>query len=283
MENTPTLSRGQVPRALNSFVVASGSWGAWGQASGLGTAAFTGFALHLGADDSFIAFFTSAAYFLAMTQLLAPMLSAKVNDKKHFVVGAGCTEILFRGLPLVIPFLVPEAYRLPALGGMVCLSLFCGYLISPFYSTWIANAVPENTRARFSSRQTIVSTVVAMIAGFAIGQFLDLFPVTGKEIGFVWVFAAGTVFGLIGYLNLLRAPFPQESAATDEHGARLRDLIQPFHDANFRRAALFYGLWTFGIGLAGPLYSVFMLDRLQISYTEISIFNALFMLTSIAG
>jgi len=46
---------------------------------------------------------------------------------------------------------------------------------------------------------------------------------------------------------------------------------------------LFFGLWTFGLGLAGPLYSVFMLDRLQISYTEISIFNALFMLTSIAG
>ena len=143
--------------------------------------------------------------------------------------------------------------------------------------------MPENIRARFSSRQTIVSTIVAMVAGFAIGQFLDLFPAGGKENGFVWVFAAGTVFGLIGYLYLLRAPFPQQSAATDEQGARLRDLIQPFHDANFRRAALFYGRWTFGIGLAGPLYSVFMLDRLQISYTEISIFNALFLLISIGG
>ena len=283
MKNTSTLSRGQIHRALNSFVVASGAWGAWGQSCSLGTAAFTGFALHLGADDSFIALFTSAAYFLALTQLLAPMLSARVSDKKRFVVGAGCAEILFRGLPLVIPFFVPDPYRLPTLVAMVCLSLFCGYLISPFYSTWIANAVPENIRARFSSRQTIVSTIVAMVAGFAIGQFLDLFPAGGKENGFVWVFAAGTVFGLIGYLYLLRAPFPQQSAATDEQGARLRDLIQPFHDANFRRAALFYGLWTFGIGLAGPLYSVFMLDRLQISYTEISIFNALFMLTSIGG
>ena len=119
-----------------------------------------------------------------------------------------------------------------------------------------------------------------MVAGFAIGQFLDLFPEGG---GFVWVFAAGTLFGFLGYSNLLRAPFPQQTAATDEQSTRLRDLLQPFHDANFRRAALFFGLWTFGVGLAGPLYSVFMLDRLQISYTEVSIFNALFMLTSIAG
>ncbi|MEE3257581.1 MAG: MFS transporter, partial [Candidatus Latescibacterota bacterium] len=186
-------------------------------------------------------------------------------------------------MPLIIPFFVPEPYRLMALVAMVCLSLFSGYSISPFYSTWIANAVPENIRARFSSRQTITSTIVAMVAGFAIGQFLDLFPADGKERGFIWVFAIGSIFGLIGYLNLLRAPFPQHSATTAEQGARLGDLLQPFHDSNFRRAVLFFGLWTFGLGLAGPLYSVFMLDRLQISYTEISIFNALFMLTSIAG
>ena len=96
MKNTSTLSRGQIHRALNSFVVASGGWGAWGQSCGLGTAAFTGFALHLGADDSFIALFTSAAYFLALTQLLAPMLSARVSDKKRFVVVAGCAFFLPR-------------------------------------------------------------------------------------------------------------------------------------------------------------------------------------------
>ena len=279
MENAPSLSRGQVHRALRSFVVASGLWGAWGQACGLGTAAFTGFALYLGADGAFIALFTSAAYFLALTQLLAPLLSARVRDKKRFVVVGGYVEIAFRGLPLIIPLFVPEQYRLPALVAMVCLSMFSGYAISPFYSTWIANAVPENIRARFASRQTIVSTIVAMIAGFAIGQFLDFFP----GGGFVWVFAAGSLFGFLGYLNLLRAPFPQQTTASDEQSTRLRDLVQPFYDANFRRAALFFGLWTFGIGLAGPLYSVFMLDRLDISYTEVSIFNALFMLTSIAG
>ena len=279
MENAPSLSRGQVHRALRSFVVASGLWGAWGQACGLGTAAFTGFALYLGADGAFIALFTSAAYFLALTQLLAPLLSARIRDKKRFVVVGGYVEIAFRGLPLIIPLFVPEQYRLPALVAMVCLSMFSGYAISPFYSTWIANAVPENIRARFASRQTIVSTIVAMIVGFAIGQFLDFFP----GGGFVWVFAAGSLFGFLGYSNLLRAPFPQQKAATDEQSTRLRDLVQPFHDANFRRAALFFGLWTFGVGLAGPLYSVFMLSRLQISYTEVSIFNALFMLTSIAG
>ena len=50
MQEQNTLSRGQTNRAMRSFIAASGLWGAWGQALGIGTAAFTGFALHLGAD-----------------------------------------------------------------------------------------------------------------------------------------------------------------------------------------------------------------------------------------
>ena len=181
MENTPSLSRGQVNRALRSFVAASGFWGAWGQAIGLGTAAFTGFALYLGADGTFIALFTSAAYFLALSQLLAPLLSASLGDRKRFVVVGGLVQMGLRGLPLLLPFLVPEPYRLAALVVMVGLSMLSGYVVSPVYNTWIANVVPENIRARFTSRQTIVGTIVAMAAGFAIGQFLDLFPAAAGD------------------------------------------------------------------------------------------------------
>ena len=129
--------------------------------------------------------------------------------------------------------------------------MFCGHGVSPFYGTWVANAVPEHIRARFTSRQTILSTVTAMISGFAIGQFIDLFRGGSEDTGFLWVFTVGTIFGLLGHFNLLRAPFPREEHARDSH-PKLADLIEPFRDANFLRAVLFYGLWTLALGLAGP-------------------------------
>ena len=281
-EDPTSLSRGKTNRAMRSFIAASGLWGIWGQTAGIGTAAFTGYALHLGADESFIALFTSLAYVLALTQILAPFLNAHIERKKHFIVGLGSIEILLRGCIVFIPFLFPSEHRLMA---MVCLlgaSMFCGHGVSPFYGTWVANAVPENIRARFTSRQTILSTITAMISGFAIGQFIDLFKGGNEDTGFVWVFTVGSLFGLLGYFNLLRAPFPREEHTQDSH-PKMADLVEPFRDVNFLRAVLFYGLWTLSLGLAGPLYSVFMLDKLQISYTEISIFNAFFMATSIAG
>ncbi len=276
------LTRGEVTRSLNSFVLASGLWGAWGQAVGIGTAVFTGYALRLGADESLIALLTSVAYFLALSQLLSPLLSARIRNGKRFILTCGFFEISCRGLLVAIPFLVPEPLRVGALIFLISCGLLCGYSISPFYSTWIANTVPESHRARFASRQTIVSTVAAMVAGFAIGQFVDLFSATEKLRAFEYVFVAGTLFGWAGYVALSRAPQPQadpEPEARTSPGA----LLEPFRDRNFRRAVLFYGSWTLATGIAGPLYSVFMLERLKISYTMISVFNAVFMVTSIVG
>ena len=73
-----------------------------------------------------------------------------------------------------------------------------------------------------------------------------------------------------------------EGEGVDERDGLAR-LAEPFRDGNFLRAVLFFGFWTFGLGIAQPLYSVFMLDHLGISYTKISIYNAAFMVTSILG
>ena len=276
------LSRGQSNRAMRSFVVASGLWGAWGQAVGFGTTAFTGFILHVGGNESLVALFTSLAYLLTLTQLLSPFLSSKVQKKKRIIIGFGFIEILFRCAPILIYFVVPNNLRLLAMVGAIIISLFCGNLVGPIYNTWVSRAVPEGIRARYTGKQTIISTIIAMLSGFAIGQFIDISSEDTRIVAFTWVFLLGTVFGLLGYFNLIRAPFPINSE-TDSETTRIRDLITPFKNVKFVLAILFFGFWTFGQGLAGPLYSVFMLDRLDISYTEISIFNGLFMATSILG
>ncbi|MEW6754022.1 MAG: MFS transporter [Candidatus Latescibacterota bacterium] len=283
MTQQPTiLTRGQTSRALRAFIAASGIWGAWGQAVGIGTAVFTGFALQLGADGSFVALFTSIAYFAALAQLVSPLLAARVQHKKRLIITAGFFEILCRGLAVAIPFVFAPHLQLGALVALISAGLLFGHLISPIYSTWMANTIPEGIRARFTSRQTIVSTLVAMVFGFLIGRFVDMFPAAGKLQAFVWVFGIGSLFGWLGYVILGRAPFPA-ATPSEAAGLCLRDMLQPFRSASFRRAVLFYGLWTFATGVSGPLYSVFMIDRLHISYTGISVFNALFMVTSIGA
>ena len=90
------LTRGEANRAMRGFISASGVWGMWGQTVGIGTAVFTGYALHLGADASYIALFTSVAYLLAVCQFIVPLLGRRLQRRKRYIVSVGCVEILFR-------------------------------------------------------------------------------------------------------------------------------------------------------------------------------------------
>jgi len=85
---------------------------------------------------------------------------------------------------------------------------------------------------------------------------------------------------LLGYFVLSRAPFPRQSAPRKGHKLLLICSWSRSETATSR--VLFYGLWTFALGIAGPMYSVFMLQNLAISYREISVYNGLFT-TSIVG
>jgi MFS family permease len=282
-EDRPSLTRGEVNRAMRGFITASGLWGVWGQTIGIGTAVFTGYVLHLGADESYIALLTSVAYLLAAVQVLSSAWASRIRRRKHLVVGVGFVEIVLRNALPLIPLLFAAHLRLEALAFLVAAGLLCGHVLAPFYNTWVANTVPENIRARFTSRQTILSTIAAMIAGVVVGRFIDGFDTADKQTGFDIVFVFGAIFGLLGYLALSRAPHPVLPPPDEPTPERTAGLLAPLRDRNFRRAVLFYGTWTFAIGIGGPLYSVFMLVELGISYTWISIFNALFMMTSIAG
>lgn len=277
-----TLSRGEVNRALRAFTIASGMWGAWGQMVGMGTAVFTGFVLAIGAEASDIAFLTSAAYVVAPVQILGSLFSHWIANKKRWVLVNGILEALFRCLLIVIPFLFAPSLHMKVLLLFLTLGLVAGYFYSPFYNSWVASTVPSHIRARFTSRQTIVSQFVGMAAGVVAGGFVDWFPEDDKMTAFIVVFLVGTVAGLAGHFVLYRAPsphYPEEPERQDS----MQNLIQPFRDLNFRRLIVFYASWNFAIGLSGPLFSVFMLDRLGFNYTTISLMNALGLLTTIIG
>ena len=160
--------------------------------------------------------------------------------------------------------------------------MVAGYIYTPFLSSWVAGTVPENIRARFTSRQTIVQSVVGAIIGVMTGRFVDMFPNDEKMTAFVIVFTVGTLCGIVQYLVLQRTPYPTQADPT-ETGNPIRYLLQPFKDRNFRQLVTFFSFWQFAMGLAGPLFSVFMLDRLGFGYTAISVLSAAGTLTTIAG
>ena len=170
------LSRGEVNKSLRSFIAVNGLWGAWGQMVGLNTAVFAGFVLSLGANASDIAFYSAIASILAPVQIISSLFSKSIANKKRWVFWNGILETIFRSLIIIIPFLFVESLHQRMLLIFLVVGLVAGYTYTPFFSSWVALTVPENIRARFTSRQTIVASIVGTAVGILTGRFVDMFP-----------------------------------------------------------------------------------------------------------
>ena len=146
--STSGLTRGEGNRGMRSFVTANGIWGVWGQCVGVGTAVFTGYALMLGADDSFIALLSSCALLLGTVQLISPLLGSRVRSKKKLILGLGIGEVFWRCSTILIPLLfLPSAY-LPALGSPSRSAMPIS--VEPFFS-WDPGALPSASPDRFTA------------------------------------------------------------------------------------------------------------------------------------
>lgn len=269
------LSPVEAVKGLRSFIYAGALWGAWSRTAGIGTAIFTGYALWLGASESDIALLVSLASFTSLVQPFSVILSSRAEHKKRFVLAFGFFEIFFRFAVIGIPLLFPRSIWIPMMMILVAMGLISGYALSPLFNSWLASTIPEPIRARYTSKRIVIRTLVAIVIGYVLGQFMDLFPGSEQYTGFRWAFLFGLVTGYGGYLMLLRAPFPR----TEENASRmnLRSLLIPFREKRFRRALLFNISRNVVIGVASPFYSVFMLKTLELSYSTVALFNNLFM------
>jgi MFS family permease len=52
-------------------------------------------------------------------------------------------------------------------------------------------------------------------------------------------------------------------------------LVRPFRDENFRRLMLFLGSWNFAVNLAAPFFTVYMLTRLGMDLTTVTVLTVL--------
>ena len=272
-----TLSYNATARALRMFIYSGALWGAWGKVFGIGTAVFTGYVLWLGATDAQVAYFVSIASFASLGQIVSSLIAPRVKRKKLLVFCVGMLEMLLRFAVVLAPLVASGDQTIWFVSAVLGFALFCGHIVSPIYNDWMASVIPEEIRARFIGRRTMVNLLSGMIAAYAAGRYVDLFSDDTLYPAFFAAFAVATAFGIAGYVNLMRVPFQGQEVHVPGN------LWRPFQDRPFLKLLIFSVLWHFALGLSSPFYSVFMLRVLQIDYAMVAVFNSLFMGSMVVG
>ena len=245
---------------------------------------FTGpFALALGATTGQIGWlsaFTNLASALALFP--GARLVERTGQRKRIVVltGGGVARLLLLVMA-VAPLFLPGTAAIYALIALIALRAFFSQLGFPAWSSLLADLVPAGIRGRYFASRNIGLAVAALIAAPLAGLLADQL---GLPLGYqVSFFLAGLIgFGATAiFARIPEHPLPPASQTATEKPEGIRSILRTHpRFASFTAVAF---LWNLALMIAGPFFSVYLVQDLGASPTQIGLLAAIFSVTNIVG
>lgn len=235
-----------------------------------GGAFLVAFALLNGASNTSVGLIAAISPLSQLLQLPAVLLVNRVRQRKALAVASAVTARCLWLVIAVIPWLLAERFRLPALLGALTLFFALGAVTSCSWNSWMRDLVPMAIRGRYLGRRLSVATMaaaaVSLLAGLAIDWYGPRLP--SPAAAYSILLAGGGVVGLIGIWFLSLVPEP---TMLDTRSRPLRDILRdPLRDPNYRHLIVFLGSWNFAVNLAAPFFVVYMLRRLQLELAAVA-------------
>jgi len=132
--------------------------------------------------------------------------------------------------------------------------------------SWMAEIIPEKTRAHFFGRRSSVSNIVNIAWFFMVSVVLD--AVSGRALFFTYgvVFVIGGIGGLADILLHVMIPEPRGQAPAADPDAilekfSLKEFLEPLKNRNFIRFCLSIGVALFSINVSGPFLAPFITEH----------------------
>ena len=168
-----------------------------------------------------------------------------------------------------LPFLAPEAYRLPLLVGLAFVFFALGSITSCAFNSWTRDLIPEDILSRFLAKRMTLSMAVgvalSLVAAVSIDYYKSIF--SNEAEAFSIIFGIGALAGFIGVGVLSRIPEPKLPPVAHR---RLSEILkEPLQDSNYRQLLVYLGAWSFAVNFAAPFFTVYMLSRLNMGMTVV--------------
>jgi MFS family permease len=229
----------------------------------------TPFALVLQATTMQVGFLSSIPGFAtAFTQLAAPGLAERAGNRKRLIL----TAAFIHALMWVPVFLVPYFFRSAGVWWLIGLVTICFVTDAMSFPPWgsmMADLVPEELRGRYFGFRGRIAVFITLVFSLLAGGILQVFA-GNVFIGFAILFGGAMVFRLLSFSFLSRMYEPPVTRERDNAPSVIQ-IVKTLGASNLGRYMLFVGLIYFGMMLAGPFFSVFMLRDLHFNYLTYTI------------
>lgn len=271
-DGTPITDR-EVRRALRLNIMAGALGNVW-VAVALGMP-FVMFMQALNASGVVMGLATTVQQLAMVVQIPAALLADRIRSRKMLWAWAVIPHRLLWFVPALLPWLLPNQPELVAMVfvGVVAVSAILAQAGTACWFSWMTDLVPPEEAGRFWARRQSLVMVTFLVATWAAGVVLDIFPDPrqpgGSYLGFGIVFGVGALLGTLDILVHLGVPEPKSHPSRHELSIGQR-ILAPLRVKDFRYLSLALGVWTFGVGMVGSFGVVYLRRDFDITYTQLS-------------
>lgn len=241
------------------------------------------FALLLGANIFIIGLLGAIPTLCNFFQLPTIFLIEKVRNRRKICV---YSLTLYRLCLLIVgfvPFLFGFELQLAFLIIFLILQSIFAAIGHTAWNFWMHDLIPRDILGKFYSRRILLSTIIGSFTNLLAGIFIDVLNrnlTSYQEFSYSIIYFLSFTFGMISvyYISKVSEPtminlemkpnFPQS-------------ISEPYRDKGYKNLLIFLFLWYFVIGSTTPFFTIYMLEKLGLSLTLVTIFIVLSQITNL--
>ena len=233
----------------------------------LTTGAFlSGYAGYLGADDSLNGIIGSIPVLLCTLQMFSSVVLENLRQKKFLIACFALIHRLLLSSVFFVPLVVEDnTGRLAAVVAIYVVAHFFGAFIGTGTGSWLLSLVPENIRGTYLGRKDAFAFAFTTVLSLLCGRILDWMRGAHQDLlGYyiIGLIVLSTAFTDFWCLSSIREPV-QETHRRSLKAA----VIDPLLDREYRKVIGLYMFWNLALQVAGPFFSVYMVNGLSLDYT----------------
>ncbi len=232
-----------------------------------------GILAYLGASEALISTIISITSLAGLVQFVSPLAAERMKSYKLAVsFGVGFMKFMLAFIMLT-PVLIPDKTV------AMIISIFCfityhfvNAFVVPMYNIWFISVVPKEIRGKYFGIKDSLTYLSLAILGYIGGCIVDSYVNAGDQpMGYFMLGCMLLVLTAIDFGSYLTIREPAHEKTASGNIKMMDVLLKPFQNKQFRPVITVYILYNIALGLANPMFSIYKVSRLAMSYELIAL------------
>ncbi len=236
----------------------------------------SGILKYLGANDSINGIISGFPVAAGILLIFMPLVFRNLHRVKLTVTIFAALHRLLFSFMLAIPLIFRDnSARLYIFVGVYALAYMLGTIINPSAANWIVSLVPPHVRGRYFGLREGIMIATMTVMSLSIGIVIDKMKAIGNEpLGYFICTIIIFVFTVFNFYCLVKIKEPPQKH--NKRSITLKNIIRkPLMNHKFRKVIILNALWSFGLQIGGPYFSIYFYSVLGLNYTYIMLMNVL--------